>query len=49
MPERQFIFGQPDIKKTITLRYKETNTYVTLKLAKEGRDKGVTVVWLQPQ
>lgn len=56
MPERQYVFGQPDSKKDHNLAlfsisdYSiENNMYVTLKLAKEGRDKGVSVVWLQPQ
>jgi hypothetical protein len=55
MPDRKYVFGEPEKHDhnlalfSISDYNKETNRYVTLKLAKEGRDKGVAVVWLQPQ
>ncbi|QEC69530.1 hypothetical protein FRZ67_20305 [Panacibacter ginsenosidivorans] len=54
MPERQYVFGQPEKRDhnlalfSISDYNKETNTYATLRLAK-GKDKGVSIVWLQPQ
>lgn len=55
MPSRSYVFGKPESKKENNLGLfaisdynSETNTYVTLKLEKEGRDKGVRIVWLQP-
>lgn len=55
MPVRSYVFGKPESKKENNLGLfaisdynPETNTYVTLKLEKEGRDKGVRIVWLQP-
>ncbi len=54
-PARDFVFGQPDGKRSHNLALfaisdydREKNIYVTLKLEKEGRDKGVKLVWLQP-
>ena len=56
MPLRSFVFGKPESKKENNLALfaisdynPDTNMYVTLKLEKEGREKGVRVVWLQPQ
>lgn len=56
LPQRQFVFGKPQGKGDHNLGLfaisdynKESNVYVTLKLEKEGRSKGVRVVWLQPQ
>jgi len=56
MPQRKFLFGAPASKKennlalfTISDYDREKNIYVTLKLEKEGKSKGVKFVWLQPQ
>jgi len=56
LPERDFVFGKPASKRENNLALfsisdydKKNNVYVTLKLEKEGRDKGVKLVWLQPQ
>lgn len=55
MPAREFVFGKPESKRSnnfglfsISDYNPGSNVYVTLKLEKEGRDKGVKVVWLQP-
>jgi len=54
MPTRQYAFGEPAKKEhnlalfSISDYDKNSNSYVTLKLAKEGRQKGVQLVWLQP-
>jgi hypothetical protein len=55
MPTRQFVFGKPEGRRdhnfalfTISDYNRNTNVYVTLKLAKEGGKKGVQVVWMQP-
>jgi len=56
LPERDFVFGKPAGKRENNLALfaisdydKKNKVYVTLKLEKEGRDKGVKLVWLQPQ
>lgn len=56
LPKRNFVFGKPDSKRDHNLGLfaisdydKNNNVYVTLKLIKEGRNKGVCLVWLQPQ
>ncbi|MES1216758.1 MAG: hypothetical protein ABUT20_14680 [Bacteroidota bacterium] len=56
LPDRDFVFGKPASKRENNLALfsisdydKKNNVYVTLKLEKEGRDKGVKIVWLQPQ
>lgn len=55
MPTRNFVFGATDSKRdhnfalfTISDYNRESNVYVTLKVEKQGRGKGVKVVWLQP-
>ncbi len=55
-PGRKLVFGTPERKKDHNLALfaisdydRSNNLYVTLKLEKEGRDKGVRLVWLQPQ
>jgi hypothetical protein len=54
MPDRKYVFGEPGKHEhnlalfSISDYNSETNMYVTLKLAK-GKEKGVSVVWLQPQ
>jgi hypothetical protein len=54
MPSRQYAFGEPAKKEhnlalfSISDYDKDNNSYVTLKLAKEGKQKGVQLVWLQP-
>lgn len=54
MPSREYAFGEPAKKEhnlalfSISDYDKDNNSYVTLKLAKEGRQKGVQLVWLQP-
>jgi hypothetical protein len=54
-PERSYLFGAPDDKKThnmglfaISDYNSEANIYTTLKLEKIGKEKGVRVIWLQP-
>ncbi|MFT3827172.1 MAG: hypothetical protein QM731_24815 [Chitinophagaceae bacterium] len=56
LPARDFVFGQPEGKREHNLALfaisdydREKNVYVTLKLEKDGREKGVKVVWLQPK
>ncbi|KIC93135.1 hypothetical protein OI18_19140 [Flavihumibacter solisilvae] len=56
MPERQFVFGKPESRKehnlalfTISDYDREKNTLVTLKLENDRGDKGVKVVWMQPE
>jgi hypothetical protein len=55
MPLRTYVFGKPQSKNennlglfSISDYNGDTNIYATLKLEKEGREKGVRVVWLQP-
>lgn len=54
-PQREYLFGKPEKENTIAMFLVSdcdtaTNTYVTLKLAKESaRDKMINLVWLQPQ
>jgi len=54
MPERQYVFEEPEKREhnlalfSISDYNKETNIYVTLRLAK-GKNKGVSIVWLQPE
>ena len=54
-PERNYLFGKPADKKTHNLALfaisdynSDSNIYTTLKLEKEGKEKGVRVIWLQP-
>ncbi|MES1216759.1 MAG: hypothetical protein ABUT20_14685 [Bacteroidota bacterium] len=55
LPERNYFFDKPDNKQNNLALFdvsdynKQTNTYVTLKLEQVGKDKGVKLVWLQPQ
>jgi hypothetical protein len=56
LPQREFVFGKTDDKRDHNLGLfaisdydKANNVYVTLKLEKEGRRKGVKLVWLQPE
>lgn len=56
MPDRQFVFGKPDARRTHNLAVfgvsaynREDNIFCTLKLEKERGDKGVKLVWLQPE
>ncbi|MBC8033706.1 MAG: hypothetical protein H7Y03_06135 [Chitinophagaceae bacterium] len=56
IPSRDFVFGKPDEKREHNLAIfsisdydRDNNIYATLKLEKEGRQKGVKVVWMQPQ
>jgi hypothetical protein len=56
LPDRDFVFGKPVGRKENNLALfaisdydKKNKIYVTLKLEKEGRDKGVKLVWLQLQ
>ena len=56
MPHRNYVFGRPESKRENNLALfaisdynRDTNVYVTLKLEKEGREKGVSLVWMQPQ
>jgi hypothetical protein len=56
MPDRQFVFGKPDARRTHNLAVfgvsaynREDNIFCTLKLEKEKGDKGVKLVWLQPE
>lgn len=55
MPARNFVFGKEERKRDHNLGLfaisdydRENNVYVTLKLEKEGRDKGVKLVWMTP-
>lgn len=55
VPDRQFVFGKPEKKSehqlclfAISDYNRETNQYVTMKLEKDGRDKAVKIVWMQP-
>lgn len=55
MPERKYVFGKPESKRDNNLGLfsisdydPDNNLYVTLKLEKEGRDKGVRLLWMQP-
>lgn len=55
MPARNFVFGKEERRKdhnmglfAISDYDRENNVYVTLKLEKEGRDKGVKLVWMTP-
>lgn len=54
-PERTYLFGEPADKKTHNLGLfaisdynGDDNIYTTLKLEKEGKQKGVRLIWLQP-
>ena len=54
-PERNYLFGEPEGKKmhnmalfAISDYNNDSNIYTTLKLEKEGKEKGVRVIWLQP-
>lgn len=54
-PERNFVFGKPADKKihnmalfAISDYNSDANIYTTLKLEKNGKEKGVRVIWLQP-
>jgi hypothetical protein len=54
MPGRKYVFGEPGRKEhnlavfAVSDYDRASNVYVTLKLAKEGKHKGVQLVWLQP-
>lgn len=55
VPERAMLFGDPGGRKNRQMAIfevadydRKSNIYVTLKLEKEGRDKGVKLVWMQP-
>ncbi len=54
MPARDFVFGKPAKRShnmalfAISDYDKEQDLYITLKLEKEGRDKGVRLVWMTP-
>jgi hypothetical protein len=56
MPERKYVFGKPEEKKMHNLAIfgmsdynREQDIFVTLKLENDRGDKGVKLVWLQPQ
>ncbi|MBS1577236.1 MAG: hypothetical protein JST09_18205 [Bacteroidetes bacterium] len=55
LPNRDFVFGKPEKRQNnlalfaVSEYNKNTNMYVTLKLEKNGREKGVRLVWMQPQ
>jgi hypothetical protein len=55
MPSRNYVFGEPAGKRehelamfTVADYDEQRNVYVTLKLEKDGRDKLVKIVWMQP-
>lgn len=54
MPGRKYVFGEPGRKEHNLAAFalsdydRNSNIYVTLKLAKNGKHKGVQLVWLQP-
>jgi hypothetical protein len=56
IPKRQLVFTSKDSKKekdialfTVSAYDREHNVFTTLKRERDGRDKSVKVVWMQPQ
>ena len=54
--EKSYLFGEPDGKHSATFSYiessdynKETNTYATLIVEKDGRDKSARIAWVKFQ
>ena len=52
--ERSYLFGEPDSKRSATFSYiqssdynKEINTYATLIVEKDGRDKSARIAWVK--